>query len=599
MKGRCFGVDLGTTKSAIALVRDGAHRPELIAVDGAPIVPSAVWYPPPSSSDPSPRPVVGAPALRQAALTPDRVLRSTKRHMGTTQEWAIDDRVITPVDAAAAILTHLADAAEQAVGERPRRVVITVPAWFTVAQRHDTRRAGEAAGLEVVRLLSEPTAAALAHAHGRDARRTALVYDFGGGTFDVSLIDQDGPVTEVRASHGDTWLGGDDVDEALLTHVLGDLPAPLAAAAMADPVALARLREALEAAKCALSTVAIAAVRLPFWVTVDGAPHHLDHALAREDVEAAALPLFQRTLASVDAVLADVHRAPSDIADLLLVGGSSMMPLVQQGLFKRYGLAGDARVPPRHAVALGAAIHAAILDGREVSGVLVDVAPHALSVGMASGGVPGYPTHFVCEVVTPRNAPLPARHTLVTRTGHPTQSRVRLPVFQGDHPDPRRNVILGEILLEGIPDALEGELFRPIHVELLHDLDGTVRIQVREPLSGVSSDGRLATDGAEVAALRASWEAFVAEHELTWGDPYGAAEPAAAGAPTPALLPEALALFDQLDAAAASWDAHPAWPDLRSIVARGRAALAAGDRAGGQAAWEAAQDRMFEEGIWL
>jgi molecular chaperone DnaK len=580
-----FGIDLGTTKSAIGWVRDG--RPTLIPVDGDVLVPSVVHLPAGGA------PIVGRPAVAFLPTEPERTIHSAKRWMGSAHAWTVDGASWTPVDVSAAILRHLARAAELATGVAPRRVVITVPAWFSQAQRADTRRAGELAGLEVVRLLNEPTAAALAHAHGASVHRTVLVYDLGGGTFDASLVDQDGPLLEVRASHGDTWLGGDDVDAALIAWLLDRLDAQGEPTAWlrGDPTARARLRASVESAKILLAEQPVAEVEIP--------GRDAPERLTLEDLEEVVLPLFQRTLASVDRVLADAGRAPSQVDRLLLVGGSTGLPLVWRGLRKRYGLEGDASVPPRLAVALGACIQAGLIDGAEVDSVLIDVAPYALSIGMATGGVPGFPTHLVCEVVTPRNAPLPSRHTLLVRTNHPTQDRIRIPLFQGSEPDPRANVMLGEIAMEGLPPAPINELHRPIAVELRHDLDGQVHVSVIDQLTGRTVDGVVAADGAEQAELRARWEAFAREQDLAFGDPYlpsGSARPDG-----PAHLPEAEARFRQVVAHHEALRAsHPALVDvLMGRVLTGREALARGDVAAARELWQQLEDDLFEACVYL
>lgn len=592
---RTFGIDLGTTKSAIGWVVDG--RPRLLPVDGELLVPSVVTFPPEGP------PIVGRAALNQALTAPERTIRSAKRWMGTDHTWTIDDRVIGPVEVSAAILRKLADGAEAACGERPQRVVITVPAWFNQAQRADTRRAGESAGLDVVRLINEPTAAALAHARGADLRRTALVYDFGGGTFDVSLVEQDGPVLEVRASHGDTWLGGDDVDAGLMAVAMERLHDPaLADAIRADAVASATLRAAVEDTKIRLCKDVAAAVRAPFLVTVDGQRRSVELTLTREDLEEVVQPLFLRTAAAVDQVLADTKRAPAEIDALVLVGGSTALPLVWSGLFRRYGLQGDAHIPPREAVALGAAIQAAIVDGSRVDGVLVDVTPFSLSVGMATGGVPGQPSHFTCEVITPRNAPLPASHTHLVRTGHPQQDRVRLALYQGSSPDPRENTIIGEILLLGLPPAPEGELFRPLAIELRHDLNGVVTVTVIDQITGKRASGRVASDGSEQVQLRRAWEAWVTEQGLEWGDPYGHAGSGRKAEPaSPTDDPEARALFEQVQGAAAQIRAEaPEHADALLIqAAEGLALLAGQHLAAARVVQGRLQDALFEAGVWL
>ena len=595
----CFGIDLGTTTSAIGRVVDG--NPVLYPVDGAELLPSVVHL-----SD-SGDMVVGQAAVNQELLAPERTIRSSKRHMGTAHTWQVGDRSVTPVEVATAILRKLGDAAEAATGARPERVVITVPAWFTQAQRAATRQAGEDAGYTVERILNEPTAAALAHAHGRELHRKVLVYDFGGGTFDVSLIEQDGPLVEVKASHGDAKLGGDDVDQGLIDYVIerveseGD--AALAGLLRSDAPARLRLRTACEEVKKTLSDEPTATLRAPFLGELDGKPQHLELQIPREELEEIVIPLINRTITCVDQVLADSGATPSDIESLILVGGSTRLPQVWEWLRRRYGLEGDASIPVQRAVALGAAIQAAILDGSRVDGILLDVAPYALSIGVSCGGIPGYPTHFACQVVTPRNAPLPSRHTHLVRTSHPEQERVRLPVYQGSHPHPDHNIILGEVVLEDLPNAPSDQLFRPIAITFHHDLDGMVEITVLDQLAGLSTTGRIAADGSEQAELRAFWLEHAQKHELTLGD--DTAAPVQSGADdegvSDAVMREARDLFhaayearDQL--------AHD-HPEIASAIAdhvtAGRLAHGMNHRRVCLEHYEALQDLFFEEGIYL
>ncbi|NOY25881.1 MAG: Hsp70 family protein, partial [Oligoflexia bacterium] len=508
----CFGIDLGTTCSAIGLVRDGV--PRILPVDGTELLPSAVLYP--KDGDP----LVGQPALNALPLHPERGILSSKRLMGSDHRYDLGDRQLTPVDVAAVVLQRLIQAAQTACGIRPERAVITVPAWFTQAQRADTRAAGKRAGLQVARIINEPTAAALAHAHGQDLRRRVLVYDLGGGTFDVSLVEQDGPVVEVRASHGDSRLGGDDIDLALVDLVLrrlAETDRALRDAVDASVPARVRLLLAVEQAKIALSETDQVTLRVPFLLEMDGTARHLELPLSRMDVDDASEPFLRRTITSVDQVLADAAVKPGDIEDLLLVGGSTLQPRVWHMLHQRYGLEGSHAISPRRAVVLGAAIQGAIVDGSRTDGILVDVAPYSLSIGHARGPM-RVPTHFVCTVVTPRNAPLPSRHTEILSTAVPRQKTVTIPVFQGAHIDPRRNTILGRILLKGLPPAPQGRDSRPIRVEFRHDLDGMVHIEVTDVLSGRSAQGQVAADGAEQEQLREDVQKVWEHDHLIPGD---------------------------------------------------------------------------------
>jgi molecular chaperone DnaK len=509
----CFGIDLGTSCSTIGWVRDG--RPALIPIDGLSLLPSVVSFPPDQA------PLVGLPALNSLPLYPTQTILSSKRKMGSDHIYDLGHRTTTPVEVASLILKRLADAAEEATGTRPQRVVITVPAWFTQAQRADTRSAGAQAGLEVVRIINEPTAASLAHAHGRDLKRRVLVYDLGGGTFDVSLVEQDGSIIEVKASHGDTELGGDDVDRGLVDLIMDRLlhqDRPLHDAIQASPSSKVMLQLAVEKCKIELSQTLKSTLAIPFVArTPSGDPLHLEMPLRREDLDQIADEIIERTLKSVDQVLEDAKLQAEQVDELLLVGGSTLLPQVWRRLYDNYRLEGSHAIPPQLAVGLGAAIQAAIVDGSRTDGLLIDVAPYALSVGVSTGY--GEVTHFVSQVLTPRNATLPSRHTEVFSTLSPTQDELSLPVFQGSDPDPRKNVFLGEICMEGLEPAPRGYRQRPISVEFRHDLNGMVDIVVTDELSGRAVSGRVAADGAQQAEQRAAWLSSLFEDgEVIFGD---------------------------------------------------------------------------------
>ena len=598
----CHGIDLGTTASVIGLVVDGT--PHLFPIAGSELLPSVVLYPAAGE------PLVGHPALNALLLDPTRGVLSSKRQMGTNHRYDVGGRTVTPVDVAEQILRALADGVVAAGGERPERVVITVPAWFTQPQRADTRLAGERAGFQVERIINEPTAAALAHAHGQELTRRVLVYDLGGGTFDVSVVDQDGVVVEVKASHGDSRLGGDDIDLALTDEVLRRLAASdraLRDAVDASPAARIRLRLAVEQAKIDLSEATRTVLRVPYLLDLDGKARHLELPLDRADVDAAAAPFIDRTLRLVDRVLTEAGVDAKELDELLLVGGSTLQPLVWHALHDRYGLEGSYAIDPRRSVALGAAIQGAIIDGSTTAGILVDVAPYPLSVGAATG-VYG-PTHFACRVLTPRNAPLPSRHSELFRTMSPDQKTLKMPIFQGSSVDPRRNALLGEVRLDQLPPAPEGEQGRPIRVVFRHDLDGLVQIEVTDELSGRSTFGRLAIDGAEQATLRAELEELLERQGLD----YPEAEDETDGPPDPGImglhevpapsadLGEAIRTFEQVVAAERRLRAThgTAGGILVDLATAGLAQANAGQEAEALASYDAISDKLFTLGVYL
>jgi len=460
---------------------------------------------------------------------------------------------------------------------------------------------------------------------GRDLQRRALVYDFGGGTFDCSLVEQSGALVEVKASHGDTHLGGDDIDAALLGHILqrigGDDPA-LRLAIEASAPARVKLRAAIEAAKIELSEVIRTRLQIPFLVEVDGEARHLELELLRAELEPLVEPFVERTLASVDQVLKDSRFASSEIDELLLVGGSSRIPMVWERLRQRFGLEGSAAIPPDQAVALGAAIQAAIIDGREVAGVLVDVAPYSLSVSAVTGPLSGFPTHMVAQVVTPRNTPLPSRHTEQFRTLHGQQRVAHFWVFQGSNINPLRNAVLGQVSLAGLPEAPAGAGRRPISVEFRHNLDGLVEVTVVDDLSGKRSSSRLAADADEVEELREALLESLEHDGLLPGDgsdpdPFcddddtddeGAPElaasetsSAATGEATTLDLGACRATFTAvLSASERLRKEVPADADaLQTLAREGQSALEQQSLAQASVLWDRLSDRMFELGVYL
>lgn len=517
MSTPCFGLDLGTTTSAIGWIVDG--RPTLIELDGYALTPSAIFFPPGGAP-----PVFGHAALNQSALAPERLITSAKRALGTDHVFDLGDVSITPLEASTLLLEYLVSQAALTLGFRPERVVITVPAWFTQTQRSLTRQAASQAGLSVVRLLNEPTAAALAHAHGEDVHRKVLVYDLGGGTFDVSLVHQSGPLLEVLASHGDFHLGGDDVDDNLRDLLFEDLRSAekgqVVDAIQESPVALARLRMAIEKAKQQLTEVSSVPLHLPKLVDVGGELTDLTTTLTSQDLEEAVLPILSKTTESVDQVLQDTRLSPNDIDVLLFVGGSTRLPLIWKGLFKRYQIQADASLPVQRAVALGAAVQAGLIDGEVVSNAVVDVAPYSLSIGVLTGGLPGAHTHITCEVITPKNTPLPSLHTYLVNTAHPEQERVELMVFQGADSDPTKNTPCCQVVLEDLPPAPSDRLNRPIAVTFRHDVNGMLDIEITDQLSGMSKKAMVSTSQSQEAALLDTLIEQAKEHDYSFGDPF-------------------------------------------------------------------------------
>jgi molecular chaperone DnaK len=498
------GIDLGTTNSLIGAVRDG--RVVLFAdAAGGELLPSAV------GALPSGELLVGRAAKNRRVLDPEGTVLSIKRLMGTDARRRVGDRELSPAQISALLLGALLDRATAALGERPLRAVITVPAYFNDAQRQATRDAGRLAGIEVERLINEPTAAAVTYQSG--AEQLVLVYDRGGGTFDVSILERDEGLLEVRASRGDTRLGGDDIDRALVSLVLerlGDKRAQVEA----DPRAVTRLLEAVERAKIALSDRDEVRLFDPF-LTGEGADAaHLDMPLTRQDVNAAARPFVERTLACIDVALRDAKLGPRDLDRVLLVGGSSKMPLVRSMVAAHLGRPAQLDLDADRAVALGASQLAGRIAGESVAEVLVDITPHTLGVGVLSPDeLPEDEDDLLAEPIIPRGTVVPVERKKTVYTTHDDQHTAGLPIAQGEHRRLGMNTKLGELRVGPLPPS---PACSPVEVTFRLDLSGVLQVAATHVPSGTSAaveitnspyrltEERRVTAQAEIEALRAA-----------------------------------------------------------------------------------------------
>ncbi len=470
-----IGIDLGTTFSAVGYVRDG--RPVILPSGAERIVPSVVGF------NPAGQLLVGTPARNQYVLYPERTVRSIKRRMGTDDTVVLNERAHTPAEISAIILREMKRVAEANLGQPIERAVITVPAYFSDAARQATREAGELAGLRVERILNEPTAAALAYGLDRlDESQMIAVYDLGGGTFDVSIIELNQGVLEVRASHGDTQLGGDDFDALLVDYLADKFQDEHGLDPRADRRALARLSRAAEQAKITLSSQAFARVREPFLIEQAGKPLHLDLEIERADFEALIRDLLEKTLASFDQALADAGLQASDLDQVLFVGGSTRIPLVWDMVAKHTGHEPLVAINPDEAVALGAGVQAAIIAGEPVEAILVDVTPHSIGIEVAQWELWDLvPDRY--NIVLHRNTTLPASRSQVFSAVHPEQTAINVRVYQGEAPIASQNVLLGEFLFEGLVPEERGELAR-ITVQFDLDLNGILNVAVADRGSG-------------------------------------------------------------------------------------------------------------------
>ncbi len=466
-----IGIDLGTTFSLVAVLEKG--QPRIISHEGERLLPSVVGWSPQGEL------LVGTPALNQYVLEPERTVKSIKRQMGCPDPVAVAGKTYTPAELSAFILRELKARAERYLGHPVQRAVITVPAYCNDAARQATWQAGELAGLEVARIINEPTAAALAYGLDRQADQQLVVYDLGGGTFDVSIVELSQGVIEVRASHGDLRLGGDDFDDLILRDLADGFQTQQGLDLRVDRRALARLRRASERAKIALSDAPYARVTEEF-IARDpkGAPLHLDAEIARDRFEELIQPLVRSTMDSVDFALKDAGLRRRDLHKVLLVGGSTRIPLVRRLLAEHLGKEPHAEVHPDEAVALGAAVQGAIIAGEPIEAVLVDIAPRSLGIETARI-VLDYPVYDRYSVLIPRNSTIPCSKARSFYTLSPQQDQAQIRVFQGDEAVASRNQFLGEFRFKGISPAPRGQS-REVVVRFDYDVNGMVKVSAMD-----------------------------------------------------------------------------------------------------------------------
>ncbi len=482
VSNKVLGIDLGTTNSCMSIMEGG--KPVVIPnAEGARTTPSVVAF-----SKEGER-LVGSVAKRQAVTNPDKTIISIKRDMGTDRKVSIDDKSFTPQEISAMILQKLKVDAEAYLGEEIKKAVITVPAYFNDAQRNATKDAGKIAGLEVLRIINEPTASALAYGIEREGDATILVYDLGGGTFDVSILTLGDGVFEVQSTAGDNHLGGDDFDHLVVKYLVDEFRKQEGIDLSSDKMAMQRLRDAAENAKKELSTVQKTNINLPYITTDSSGPKFLDIDLTRAKFEQLIGDLVDKTIGPVKQALSDAKLTAKDIDHVLLVGGSTRVPLVQERIKSLLGKDPDKGINPDECVAVGAAIQGGVLTGEAKDVVLLDVTPLTLSIETLGG---------IATKLIERNTTIPTKKSQIFTTAADNQTSVEIHVVQGERAMASDNFTLGKFQLTGIPPAPRG--IPQIEVTFDIDANGIINVSAKDLGTGnqqaitISGDKRLSKD---------------------------------------------------------------------------------------------------------
>lgn len=497
--GTVIGIDLGTTNSCVAVI-EGDTPTVITNKEGYRTTPSVVAF------TKSKERIVGDAAKRQAAVNSDRTIFSIKRHMGTDYRKKIDGKYYTPQEISAFILMKLKEDAEDFLGQPVTDAVVTVPAYFTDAQRQATKDAGKIAGLNILRIINEPTSAALAYGLDNGMAQKVLVYDLGGGTFDVSVIDIGDNVIEVLATSGDNHLGGDDFDERIVNYLVEQFKLSDGINLSKDVSAMQRLREEAEKAKKELSSSVTTNINLPFIAMSKDGPHHIDITLSRQTFDELTADLVDRTIKPVENALHDAGLSKTDINMVLLVGGSTRIPAVADKVRQLMGKEPSRNLNPDECVALGAAVQGGKLGNQLQAGsaaseiILMDVTPMSLSIETMGG---------IASRLIERNTTIPTRHSQIFTTAGNFQTSVDIKVFQGERKFTRDNKLLGNFRLNGIKRAMAG--VPQIEVTFDIDVNGIVNVSAKDLGTGREQSITITSSSnmTEEEIAKARWEAEV------------------------------------------------------------------------------------------
>lgn len=497
--GTVIGIDLGTTNSCVAVI-EGDTPTVITNKEGYRTTPSVVAF------TKSKELIVGDAAKRQAAVNSDRTIFSIKRHMGTDYRRKIDGKYYTPQEISAFILMKLKEDAEDFLGQPVTDAVVTVPAYFTDAQRQATKDAGKIAGLNILRIINEPTSAALAYGLDNGMAQKVLVYDLGGGTFDVSVIDIGDNVIEVLATSGDNHLGGDDFDERIVNYLVEQFKISDGINLSKDVSAMQRLREEAEKAKKELSSSLTTNINLPFIAMSKDGPHHIDITLSRQTFNELTADLVDRTITPVENALHDAGLSKTDINMVLLVGGSTRIPAVADKVRQLMGKEPSRNLNPDECVALGAAVQGGKLGNQLQAGsaaseiILMDVTPMSLSIETMGG---------IASRLIERNTTIPTRHSQIFTTAGNFQTSVDIKVFQGERKFTRDNKLLGNFRLNGIKRAMAG--VPQIEVTFDIDVNGIVNVSAKDLGTGREQSITITSSSnmTEEEIAKARWEAEV------------------------------------------------------------------------------------------